>query len=78
MKGVLGLGLPTTDTLVVSQVVLSFGIPFALVPLLQFTRRRELMGDLANRPLVTWLGYGVAGVIIALNLFLLSQTIFSR
>src|SRR4051794_697879 len=45
---VLGLGLPATDSLVVSQVVLSFGIPFALVPLLLLTRRRAVMGTFVN------------------------------
>jgi manganese transport protein len=70
---VLGVGLNPTDALVGSQVVLSFGIPFALVPLLLLGRRRDLMGSLANPP---WLS-GVAGVlsalIIALNVFLLEQ-----
>ena len=46
---VLGLGLPVTASLVISQVVLSFGIPFALVPLLLLTRRRDIMGALVNR-----------------------------
>ena len=46
---VLGLGLPATDSLVISQVVLSFGIPFALVPLLMVTRRRDIMGVFVNR-----------------------------
>ena len=47
---VLGLGLPATDSLVISQVVLSFGIPFALVPLVLLTRRADVMGALVNRP----------------------------
>lgn len=67
------LGAEPTSVLVLSQVVLSFGIPFALLPLLQFTRDRTLMGDLTNRPYVTVLGYGVAGIIVVLNFFLLSQ-----
>lgn len=67
------LGAEPTSVLVLSQVVLSFGIPFALLPLLQFTRDRTLMGDLTNRPYVTLLGYGVAGIIVILNFFLLSQ-----
>ena len=75
---VIMLGAEPTAVLVLSQVVLSFGIPFALLPLLQFTRDRQLMGELVNRPLVNVFGYGVAAVIVALNIFLLSQTIFSR
>ncbi len=50
---VLGLGLDATDTLVASQVVLSFGIPFALVPMILLTRRADLMGALVNRPATT-------------------------
>ena len=71
---VLGLGLPTTDSLVVSQVVLSFGIPFALVPLALVTRRRDIMRGFVNRPLTTWALGTVAALIIALNLFLLWDT----
>ena len=50
---VIAFGIDATRALVLSQVVLSFGIPFALVPLVLFTRRRDLMGDLVNRPLTT-------------------------
>src|SRR5205814_3158678 len=46
---VIGLGLDPTRTLVISQVVLSFGIPFALIPLVMFTSRRDVMGALVNR-----------------------------
>ena len=70
------LGAEPTAVLVLSQVVLSFGIPFALLPLLQFTRDRQLMGELVNRPVVNLFGYAVAAVIVALNIFLLTQTIF--
>jgi manganese transport protein len=73
---VLAIGLNPTDALVGSQVVLSFGIPFALVPLLIVASKREVMGDLVNP---RWLS-GVAGVlaalIIALNVFLLEQVFF--
>ena len=75
---VIMLGAEPTAVLVLSQVVLSFGIPFALLPLLQFTRDRQLMGELVNRPLVNVFGYGVAAIIVVLNIFLLSQTIFNR
>jgi len=56
--------------------VLSFGIPFALVPLVLLTRRRDIMGELVNRRSTTALASFVAGVIIALNLFLLYRTFF--
>ena len=68
---VLAVGVDPTAALVWSQVVLSFGIPFALVPLIWFTARRDLMGDLVNRPLTTLAGGTVAALIIALNVFLL-------
>lgn len=71
---VIGFGIDTTRALVLSQVVLSFGIPFALVPLVLFTRRRDLMGDLVNHPLTTLAATIVATLIIALNVFLLYQT----
>ncbi len=71
---VLAIGLDPTRSLVISQVVLSFGIPFALVPLLLLTRSREVMGALANRRATTLAASVVAALIIALNLFLLWQT----
>ena len=70
---VIALGLDPTRTLVISQVVLSFGLPFALVPLVIFTSRRDVMGGLANHRLTTVLASAVTAVIIALNLFLLSR-----
>jgi manganese transport protein len=73
---VLGIGVNTTDTLVISQVVLSFGIPFALVPMILLTRRRDLMGALVNRRVTTVLASIVAGLIIGLNGFLIQQTLF--
>jgi manganese transport protein len=73
---VIAIGVDATRTLIISQVVLSFGIPFALVPLVIFTRRRDIMGALVNRPVTTAAISIVAGVIIALNLFLLQQTFF--
>jgi manganese transport protein len=71
---VLGIGLDPSRSLVISQVVLSFGIPFALVPLVLLTRRRSIMGSLVNRPLTTVLASVVAALIIALNGFLVIQT----
>ncbi|MDQ3929119.1 MAG: divalent metal cation transporter, partial [Chloroflexota bacterium] len=73
---VIALGLDTTGTLVLSQVVLSFGIPFALIPLVMFTRRADLMGALVNHKLTTIVVSIVAGLIVSLNVFLLYQTIF--
>lgn len=70
---VLGIGLDPTAALVASQVVLSFGIPFALVPLVMLTRRRDLMGSLANPAWLTVLTSILSGLIIALNVFLLEQ-----
>lgn len=71
---VIALGLDPTRTLVISQVVLSFGLPFAIIPLILFTRRPDLMGPLVNRRVTTILAGGVAALIIALNLYLLYQT----
>jgi manganese transport protein len=72
---VIGIGLDPTRTLVISQVVLSFGIPFALIPLVWFTAQRKIMGRLVNTRAVTVLAGTVAAVIVALNIFLLSQTV---
>jgi manganese transport protein len=71
----LGSGVDPTRALVLSQVVLSFGIPFALVPLVWLTRRRDVMGGFANRRLTTLCGAAVAAVISALNIFLLVRTV---
>jgi manganese transport protein len=70
---VLALGLDATRTLVISQVVLSFGIPFALVPLVLSTRRADLMGRLVNRRLTTGLAILIVTLVIALNAVLLVQ-----
>ena len=68
---VIAIGLDPTRSLVLSQVVLSFGIPFALIPLLLFCRDRELMGSLVNKPSTTFIATIVIGVILSLNAFLL-------
>ena len=68
---ILALGVEPTSALVISQVVLSFGIPFALVPLLLLTRRREIMGELVTQGRTTVLAAVVATVIIVLNAVLL-------
>ncbi|GAA5149944.1 Nramp family divalent metal transporter [Nocardioides marinquilinus] len=71
---VIAIGVDPTRALVLSQVVLSFGIPFALVPLILFTRRRDVMGSLVNRAATTRVAWAVAAVIIALNLALIWLT----
>jgi manganese transport protein len=70
---VIAIGLDPTRTLVLSQVVLSFGLPFALVPLAHFTSKRGIMGVLVNRRVTTAALRFVVAAIIALNLFLLYQ-----
>jgi manganese transport protein len=72
---VIAVGVDVTRALVFSQVVLSFGIPFALVPLVLLTRRRELMGALVNRRVTTVAASVVAAIIIALNLTLVGLTL---
>jgi manganese transport protein len=69
------LGLDPTRTLVISQVVLSFGLPFAIVPLVGFTNKKELMGVLVNRRITTWLASLVAALVITLNIYLLIRTL---
>jgi manganese transport protein len=71
---VTAIGLDPSRTLVISQVVLSFGIPFALIPLVWFTSRRDLMGTLVNNRVTTAVAVGVAALISGLNVFLLAQT----
>jgi manganese transport protein len=68
---IIAAGFDPTRTLVVSQVVLSFGIPFALIPLVMFTRRADLMGSLVNHRFTTFAAFFVATVIVGLNLYLL-------
>jgi manganese transport protein len=72
---VIGLGLDPTRTLVISQVVLSFGLPFALIPLVLFTRRKDIMGDLVNKRITTVLATLIVAVILVLNLYLIYKTI---
>jgi len=73
---VIAIGLEPTRTLVISQVVLSFGLPFALVPLVIFTARADLMGVLVNRKVTTVAASLMAALIVALNIFLLYETLF--
>ncbi|MGO9377109.1 MAG: Nramp family divalent metal transporter [Dissulfurispiraceae bacterium] len=70
---VISIGLDPTRTLVISQVVLSFGLPFAIIPLIMFTRRRILMGVLVNHSVTTVLTSIVAALILTLNAYLVYQ-----
>jgi len=72
---VIFLGLDPSRTLVISQVLLSFGLPFAVIPLVIFTSRKKVMGVLVNRKITSVLAWCIAGVIVALNLFLVYSTI---
>lgn len=74
---ILMVGIDPTAALVWSQVVLSFGIPFALVPLVWLTAKKDLMGPWVNRRVTTLTAAAVAGVIVALNLYLLFSLAFS-
>jgi manganese transport protein len=71
---VIAIGVDPSRTLVLSQVALSFGIPFALIPLVIFTARSDVMGQLVNRRSTTVAATAVTAVIVALNVFLLLQT----
>jgi manganese transport protein len=72
---VIGAGADPTRALVISQVVLSFGIPFALIPLVVLTSRRQVMGSLVNSRLTRWTAVGVATVICCLNVTLIALTV---
>ncbi|MCO5967176.1 Nramp family divalent metal transporter [Actinoallomurus soli] len=72
---ILAVGIDPTHALILSQVALSFGIPFALIPLVVLTSRRTLMGDLVNRRATIAAGVGVAALISGLNVLLLAQTL---
>lgn len=67
----LAIGFDPTQALVLSQVVLSFGIPFALIPLVRYASSRTIMGDFANAPWLRWAGWISAGAISLLNVLLI-------
>ena len=71
------MGLDPTRTLVISQVVLSFGLPFAIIPLVMFTSRTDIMGELVNRRITTILAGLIAALIVALNVYLLYKTLIT-
>lgn len=71
---VLGSGVDPTAALILSQVVLSFGIPFALIPLVALTSRRSVMGADVNRRSMTLVAVAVTSIIVALNVALVWLT----
>ncbi len=71
---VVAVGVDPSRALVISQVALSCGIPFALIPLVIVCRDRRLMGGLVNSRVTNWMAYAVVAVIVALNGFLITQT----
>lgn len=71
---VIAIGLDPSRTLVISQVLLSFGLPFAIIPLVRFTSQKKVMGVLVNRKFTTILASGVAALIVVLNGYLLYST----
>ncbi|MGW8313462.1 MAG: Nramp family divalent metal transporter [Desulfuromonadales bacterium] len=73
---VIFLGFDPTRTLVISQVVLSFGLPFAIIPLVIFTRRQDLMGTLVNWRVTTIIAWLVTALVVSLNFYLLYQTLW--
>ena len=72
---VIFIGFDPTRTLVISQVLLSFGLPFAIIPLVIFTSQKKIMGVLVNRKVTTILAWGVAALIVLLNFYLIYSTI---
>ncbi len=74
---IIGLGLNPLMILILSQVSLSFQLPFAMVPLVLFTSNRQIMGEFKNSPFVSILAWITTAIILALNVFLLAQTFFA-
>ncbi|KIL19319.1 MULTISPECIES: Nramp family divalent metal transporter [Bacillus] len=71
---IIASGVNPTSALVMSQVVLSFGIAFALIPLILFTSKKRIMGELTNARWVTGISWVIAALVVALNLFLIIDT----
>jgi manganese transport protein len=72
---VIFIGFDPTRTLVISQVALSFGLPFAIVPLVYFTSQKKLMGVLVNKKITTIIAWMIAALIVMLNFFLIFNSI---
>jgi manganese transport protein len=73
---VIAIGLDPTRTLVISQVILSFGLPFAIIPLIIFTKNKKYMGVLVNKKITNFIISIIAALIIALNIYLVYQILF--
>ncbi|MFZ0452186.1 MAG: Nramp family divalent metal transporter [Ignavibacteriaceae bacterium] len=73
---VIAVGLDPTRTLVISQVILSFGLPFAIIPLIIFTKNKKYMGVLVNKKITNFIISIIAALIIALNIYLVYQILF--
>lgn len=71
---VIGMGLDPTKTLVLSQVILSFGLPFAVIPLVMFTCRADIMGEMVNKRITTIAAGLIAAIIVVLNVYLIYKT----
>jgi manganese transport protein len=71
---VIFIGFNPTQSLVISQVFLSFGLPFAIIPLIMFTSKKSIMGVLTNRRSTTVIAIGIAALIIVLNFYLIYST----
>lgn len=72
---ILAVGVDPTSALIWSQVALSFGIPFALGPLVHLTARRSVMGEFVNARVTTWVGSIAVAVVVALNVTLIALTL---
>jgi manganese transport protein len=72
---VLAIGLDPTTALVLSQVVLSFGIPFALIPLVALASSKTLMGEFANAPWLRWVGWLSTAAIVVINVLLIALVV---
>ena len=72
---VIAIGLDPLRILVLSQVFLSFALPFALIPLILLTRRESIMGDLTNSRITNWLAYATISIILGLNALLIYQSL---
>ncbi|MNW64082.1 Divalent metal cation transporter MntH [compost metagenome] len=70
---IIAFGINATSALVMSQVVLSFGIAFALIPLVIFTSDRKIMNGLVNHRITTVLGWIISALVVSLNLFLIVE-----
>lgn len=72
---IIAMGVNPIEALIMSQVVLSFALPAAIIPLMLITRRQDLMGSLVNRPAVNYVGWVITAIIVGLNALLLFLTL---